>query len=210
MSVSTSSLFFAMLIGVALAGALGLTALLVADRAGSAGAARLRVDLSVVGLPVAWIVATVTTLGSLYYSEIAHFTPCKLCWYQRIAMYPLVLLLGIAAWRRDRNVRLYVIAQCAVGAVISVYHSYIQAFPPDNGTSFCTLDAPCTERYVWEFGFVSIPFMAFTAFVFIITLMLVARPVPGLDPHDLLDPHDPHDLLDDAEPVDDPAPGALA
>lgn len=191
MSVTTFSLFFAILSLVALVGAFGLTVLLVLDRVhGTDVTLRLRTDLSVVGLPVAWIVATVTTLGSLYYSEIAHFTPCKLCWYQRIAMYPLVLLLGIAAWRRDRNVRLYVIAQCAVGAVIALYHSYIQAFPPDSGTSFCTADAPCTERYVWEFGFVSIPFMAFTAFVFIITLMLVARPL--------------------ADVADDPAPGALA
>lgn len=191
MSVTTFSLFFAILSLVALAGAFGLTVLLVLDRVrGSDATFRLRTDLSVVGLPVAWIVATVTTLGSLYYSEIAHYTPCKLCWYQRIAMYPLVLLLGIAAWRRDRNVRLYVIAQCAVGAVIALYHSYIQAFPPDSGTSFCTADAPCTERYVWEFAFVSIPFMAFTAFVFIITLMLVARPL--------------------TDTVDDPAPGALA
>jgi disulfide bond formation protein DsbB len=179
MTITTFSLFFAILSLVSLAGACGLTVLLVLDRArGTEAVARFRRDLSVVALPVAWIVATVTTFGSLYYSEIAHFTPCKLCWYQRIAMYPLVLLLGIAAWRRDRNVRIYVIAQCAVGAVISIYHSYIQAFPPDNGTSFCTADAPCTERYVWEFGFVSIPFMAFTAFVFIITLMLVARPDP--------------------------------
>ena len=107
-------------------------------------------------------------------SEIAHFTPCALCWYQRIAMYPLALLLGIAAFRRDVSVRIYVIAQCAVGGAIALYHSYIQAFPPESGTAFCTTDAPCTARYVWELGFISLPLMALTAFVFIATLMVAA------------------------------------
>ena len=117
-----------------------------------------------------------TTLGSLYFSEIADFVPCKLCWYQRICMYPLVVILGIAALRRDRGIRLYVLPLAAIGAVVSIYHSWIQAYPPVGGTSFCTLDAPCTERYVWEFGFVSLPLMAFSAFAFIITMMLFARP----------------------------------
>lgn len=175
MTTETASLFFALLCLAALAGTAVVIVVLVTARGRPAsGAARLRTDLARAAIPLAWLVATVTTLGSLYYSEIAHFTPCKLCWYQRIAMYPLVLLLGIAAVRRDRGIRIYVIAQCAVGAVIAAYHSFIQAFPPEGGTSFCTVDAPCTERYVWQFGFVSLPFMAFTSFVFIIVLMIVA------------------------------------
>ena len=74
------------------------------------------------------------------------------------------------------------IAQCAVGAAIAGYHSFIQAFPPESGTSFCTVEAPCTERYVWQFGFVSLPLMALCAFTAIITLMLVARPHDELEP----------------------------
>ena len=138
-----------------------------------------------VAVSVAWVVATVTTLGSLYFSEVADFVPCKLCWYQRICMYPLVLILGVGALRRDRGVRFYVLPLAVVGALIAGYHSWIQAYPPENGTSFCTLDAPCTERYVWEFGFVSLPLMALISFVFIITMMLLARPA--------------HDELIDAE-----------
>jgi disulfide bond formation protein DsbB len=137
-------------------------------------------DLGGAGLWLAWLVATVSTLGSLYLSEVAHFTPCPLCWYQRIAMYPLVLLLGIAAVRRDTNVRPYVVAQAGVGAVVAAYHSWIQAFPPVGGSSFCTVDAPCTERYVWELGFVSIPFMALCGFAAVIVLTLLSgarRPV---------------------------------
>ncbi len=136
----------------------------------------LRDDLGRVAVPLAWVIATVTTLGSLYFSEIADFVPCKLCWYQRICMYPLVVILGVAAVRRDRDVRFYVVPVAAIGAVVSTYHSWIQAYPPVGGTSFCTLDAPCTERYVWEFGFVSLPLMALSAFAFVITMMVLARP----------------------------------
>lgn len=206
MTTATASLFFAILSLAALTGAVALTILLVAGRGMAPGAgrdpltgvARLRADLATAALPVAWIVATVTTLGSLYYSEIAHFVPCALCWYQRIAVYPLVLLLGIAALRRDRAVRIYVIAQCAVGAVIATYHAYIQAFPPETGTSFCTAEAPCTTRYVWELGFVSLPFMALTAFLFIITLMIVAGPADRPDDADA----EPLSTADDLAPGD--------
>jgi disulfide bond formation protein DsbB len=131
-------------------------------------------DLAPVALWLAWLVALVTTLGSLYFSEVADFIPCKLCWYQRIAMYPLVVLLLVAALRRDRMVWVYVVPQAAIGALIATYHSQLQAFP-DQSSSFCTLAAPCTERYVWEFGFVSLPLMALIAFAFITSMVLVAR-----------------------------------
>jgi len=179
MTPTTAAVFFAILSLAALAGTVALSALLVRTRgmdtsAPVGGLQRVRADLARAALPVAWIIATVTTLGSLYFSEVAHYIPCALCWYQRIAMYPLVLLLGIATFRRDRAVRPYVIAQCGVGAAIATYHTFVQAFPPESGTSFCTVEAPCTTRYVWEFGFVSLPFMALTGFLFIITLMVVA------------------------------------
>jgi len=132
-------------------------------------------DLRRAALSLAWVVAATSMLGSLYFSEVAKFVPCKLCWYQRICMYPLALILLIAAIRRDRGVRFYAGPLAAVGLVIAAYHTWIQAYPPTGGTSFCTLDAPCTERYVWEFGFVGIPFMALTGFAFILTMMVVLR-----------------------------------
>ena len=91
-------------------------------------------------------------------------------------MYPLVIVLGVAALRRDRDVRCLLPAAGRIGAVIAIYHAWIQAFPPVGGTSFCTLDAPCTARYVWEFGFVSLPFMALCGFLFVIVMMFLARP----------------------------------
>ena len=186
MTPATAALFFAILSLAALAGTIALLVLLGLTRgmdaeAPATGLGQVRSDLSRAALPVAWIVATVTSLGSLYFSEIAHYIPCALCWYQRICMYPLALLLGIATFRRDRSIRIYVIAQAGVGAVIAAYHAFVQAFPPESGTSFCTTEAPCTVRYVWELGFVSLPFMALTGFLFIITLMVVAgRPASEL------------------------------
>lgn len=178
MDVDFFSLFFAILALACIAAVvMAVVAALVWWLGGRSEALyALREDVGRVAVPLAWVVATVTTLGSLYFSEIADFAPCKLCWFQRIGMYPLVVILGVAAIRRDRNVRFYVLPLAAIGAAVSVYHSWIQAYPPVGGTSFCTLEAPCTERYVWEFGFVSLPFMALSAFAFIITMMVIARP----------------------------------
>lgn len=132
-------------------------------------------DLRRAALGLAALVAAGAMVGSLYFSEHVGFVPCKLCWYQRICMYPLVLILGIAAVRRDRSIYMYVVPLASIGAVVSTYHSWIQAYPPTAGTSFCTVDAPCTERYIWEFGFVSLPLMALCGFVFIITMVIMAR-----------------------------------
>jgi disulfide bond formation protein DsbB len=183
MNVTTMSRFYAILallcfvaVAVVAVGALLRRASPGDDRFGS-----VRTELGRVALGLAWLVATTSMLGSLYLSEVANFVPCPLCWYQRICMYPLALVLGIAAVRRDRDVRVYAIPLAAVGAAIAVYHSWITAYPPTGGSAFCTAEAPCTERWVWEFGFVSIPLMALAGFLFVITMLLIAtptRPVP--------------------------------
>ena len=142
----------------------------------------LRGDLCRMALPLAWLIATVTMMGSLYYSRIEHYVPCELCWYQRICIYPFAVILGIAAWRRDSSVRVYAIPVLAIGAIVAGYHTWVQAYPPSDGTSFCTADAPCTLRYVWEFGFVSLPFMALSACCCMIMLLLIARPAPRTVP----------------------------
>jgi disulfide bond formation protein DsbB len=142
---------------------------------------RIRDDLAANGLWLAFAVALVTTLGSLYYSEIAHFVPCKLCWYQRIAVYPLTFTLVVAALRRDRTAWTYVVPQAVVGAGFAIYHTQLQAFPSQH-SSFCTITEPCTVRYVWEFGFVSLPLMALAAFSFVTTMVLLARSDPR-SPH---------------------------
>lgn len=139
---------------------------------------RLQASFGSFALPLAWLTATGATLGSLYYSEIVGFTPCRLCWYQRIAMYPLVVILGIATvGTRDLGVRRYVVPLAAIGALISIYHYTLQWFPEFEATS-CDPQAPCAAFLVREFGFVSIPFMALSGFLLIMTALLV-EPTDG-------------------------------
>lgn len=132
-------------------------------------------------LGLAWVVALVATLGSLYLSEIAQYPPCTLCWLQRIAMYPLVVILGIAALREDRAVRWYALPLAGIGAAIALYHTLLQRFPGLQGATSCSADAPCNVMWVREFGFVSIPVMALGAFLLIAALALIAPASPARD-----------------------------
>ncbi len=125
-------------------------------------------------LPLAFIVAATATLGSLYLSEIAHLEPCKWCWIQRILMYPQSIILGIAAWRRDRKVWWYTLPLATLGILASTYHRTIEQFPNLAGDS-CNPLVPCTAKLIEEYGFITIPTMAFAAFGLIITLMVVMR-----------------------------------
>jgi disulfide bond formation protein DsbB len=127
-----------------------------------------------VALPVAAIVAWVAMLGSLYYSEVAGFIPCELCWYQRIAMYPLAVVLLVAAIVNDRAVRAYVLPLTAIGAVISTYHYQLERFPEQTSVTSCAAEAPCTVVWVWEFGYISIPLMALSGFALIASLAWIA------------------------------------
>jgi len=124
-------------------------------------------------LGLAWLVAAGATAGSLYYSEVAGFVPCELCWWQRIAMYPLVLILGVAAVRSDRRVAWYGLPLSVVGLAIALYHVLIQ-FQPTLDVGMCGGGVPCTARYLSVFGFVSIPVMASGGFLLITGLLAAA------------------------------------
>ncbi|MDH3707057.1 MAG: disulfide oxidoreductase [Acidimicrobiia bacterium] len=124
-------------------------------------------------LALAAVVAVGATLGSLYFSEVRNFTPCELCWFQRIAMYPLAVLLPIAAWRRDDSMRLYATVLAGLGAAVSIYHYQLQLFP-DQGSS-CSADAPCSFQWIEVFGFVSIPLLALGSFSLVIVLLITPR-----------------------------------
>lgn len=119
----------------------------------------------------AWAIAAVATLGSLFYSEVAHFVPCRLCWFQRIAMYPLAVVLLVGAVRRDRGVRFYVLPIAAVGVLISVWHNLIQFFPGLEGGGSCDPTVPCSARSIAVFGFMDLPFMALAGFLGISVLV---------------------------------------
>lgn len=145
--------------------------------------ARFRRRLAPMVLTGAWAVALLATAGSLYFSEVAHFTPCTLCWYQRIAMYPMVVLLGIAAVQRDMGIRVYAIPLAAIGGFISAYHYLLEWFP-EIDTGACTVGIPCTAVWFREFGFVSMPLLALIAFALVIALLLVPAGAGGSAPEE--------------------------
>jgi disulfide bond formation protein DsbB len=120
----------------------------------------------------AWIVATVTTLGSLYYSEHAGFIPCELCWYQRIVMYPLVIVLGVAMLRRDRAVWITTLVFVGIGAPLSLYHWLVERVPAFEESSSCSPITPCSTPWFEKLGFVTLAWMAMSAFLLIGVLMV--------------------------------------
>ncbi len=123
------------------------------------------------GLLLMLIVAVIGTGGSLFLSEIAGWTPCKLCWLQRIFLYPQVVLLAIALWKKDRNIAVYVLALSVIGAVIAVYHYWEQIhatffLPPGTELEPCDgSGVSCARTYTFRLGYITIPMMALTAFL---------------------------------------------
>jgi disulfide bond formation protein DsbB len=122
----------------------------------------------------AWVVAAVATAGSLFFSEYSHFIPCRLCWFQRIGMYPLAVILLIAAIRRDRRGgALYGLGGAIFGSIVAIYHIYIE-YHPEAETAACKVGAPCTIKWIDKLGYITIPVLALTAFAAIITLLVAA------------------------------------
>jgi disulfide bond formation protein DsbB len=174
----TVTLFLALLAVVAQAAVVVAIAVAVLPRAGVRRA--LGDAVSPNALWFAFAVAAISLAGSLYFSEGAHFVPCELCWYQRIAMYPLVPVLAVAAWRNDVGVRAYALPLAVIGGLISTYHVLLERFPSLE-TGACDPDNPCSLIWVERFGYMTIPTMALSAFALIAVLLIVARPVPEED-----------------------------
>ncbi|MBI4415344.1 MAG: disulfide bond formation protein B [Candidatus Kerfeldbacteria bacterium] len=127
------------------------------------------------GLQFAFVVALVSMLGSLFYSEIAKYTPCELCWYQRILMYPQTLLLFIALIKKDLGVTKYTLWMSLIGALVAGYHYLLQLNLVPAPCSAVGYSAACSQRFVMEYGYITIPMMAFTGFVLILLMMVAAR-----------------------------------
>jgi disulfide bond formation protein DsbB len=124
--------------------------------------------------PLTLVVAGGSMLGSLYFSEVENYIPCRLCWFQRIAMYPIALVALIGLIRRDSAARVYTVPMAAIGAAISTYHYLIEWGVLDDSES-CGLFGPaCADIWFREFGFVTLAFMALVAFVAIIVFNTVS------------------------------------
>ena len=121
-----------------------------------------------------FLVSSIATGGSLFFSEVAGFVPCELCWYQRICMYPLSIVTLLAALANDRRVARYLLPLPLVGAGVSVYHLLVE-----NGVvkqaHACLLSAPggCATKWIEEFGYVTIPVLAMSAFAAITVLLFM-------------------------------------
>jgi disulfide bond formation protein DsbB len=135
---------------------------------------RVRSEMGPLAVGLAAAVALVCMAGSLYYSEVAGFPPCTLCWYQRIAMYPLAIILPIAAWRGDPRIRFYAMPLAAIGGVISIYHMLVERFPHLESGS-CDPTNPCSIIWVEPLGYLTIPTMALSGFALILTLLAYAQ-----------------------------------
>ncbi|MBA3533575.1 MAG: c-type cytochrome [Ardenticatenales bacterium] len=125
-------------------------------------------------LYVALLVAWVAMLGSLYFSEVRHYVPCLWCWYQRILMYPLALILPVGLLRRDEELPYYMLPFSVLGMMASSYHYLLQKTTWFSGTTACSVGVPCNLDYINWLGFITIPFLALIAFVLIFFATVVA------------------------------------
>lgn len=128
-------------------------------------------------LLIMWTQALIALIGSLFYSEIIGYEPCKLCWIQRIFMYPLVVIYGVALVKKSLQIALPGLILSGVGMVISIYHYALQKFPVFQKTGDICGTIPCDLQYVNYFGFITIPFLAAISFmiIFLLHIVLIRR-----------------------------------
>lgn len=127
-------------------------------------------------IQAAFLIALTAMSGSLYFSEVRGFAPCILCWYQRILMYPQTFILGSALISKSKNSYLYVLPMTVLGIFLSAYHYYLQMNP--NQLAPCTtvgFSFSCSQRFTTNYGYITIPWMALSAFVLISFFMFVNR-----------------------------------
>ncbi|MBI2022668.1 disulfide bond formation protein B [Candidatus Daviesbacteria bacterium] len=127
-------------------------------------------------LKFSFIIALASMAGSLYYSEIRGFTPCNLCWYQRIFMYPLVFILAMAIYKKDNKIADYGILLSAIGALIAGYQYLLQlGIAPKITCSAAGLSVSCANKIISQFGYITFPMMSLTAFLAIAILLSVLK-----------------------------------
>lgn len=182
MSLSAAERFFSLLALLAGAGAIGLVVLRLVP-----GGRPTLAMLAPAGRWLAFLVTGTATAGSLYFSEIQEFTPCRLCWFQRIFMFSLAVITFVGAVRRDPGVRRYAIPLAGLGICVSIYH-YLVEWYPQLETDSCAISVPCSVPWYREFGFVTLSFSAMCGFAAVLALMTVVpsddASAPYSDPDD--------------------------
>ncbi len=130
-------------------------------------------EVQKIALPLAALITTTAMLGSLYFSEIVNYKPCRLCWFQRSAMYPLAILLVAANFKKFKFTKIVAVVLALVGGSVSTYHWFLERFP-DLDAGVCDASLPCSIVWFENFGFVTLSFMAFTAFFTTIVLVTLS------------------------------------
>ncbi len=120
-----------------------------------------------------WLVAGISTTGSLFFSYVMEFAPCVLCWYQRIFLFPLVLILAVGLFPLDKKVVKYALPLAAAGWLTAAYHNLLYAGIIPESIQPCSQGVSCTEEYINLFGFLSIPVLSLLSFTTIITLLFI-------------------------------------
>ena len=129
-------------------------------------------DRAWTALFAAWLTASIATLGSLFFSEVMRLPPCLLCWYQRILMYPLVVIFTVGLLTRDVHAGRYAWPLAIGGLAVAVYHNLLYYHLVPESIVPCTTGVSCTERQIEWLGFITIPLLSLTAFSLVILSLL--------------------------------------
>ena len=122
-----------------------------------------------------WLVACVSAMGSLFFSYVMGFAPCVLCWYQRILLFPLVIILAVGLFPFDKSVVKYALPLAVIGWLTAAYHNLLYAGIIPESIQPCSQGVSCTEEYINLFGFLSIPMLSLLSFSTIITLLIILK-----------------------------------
>lgn len=133
------------------------------------------IDSNWIILFACWLVAGVAAAGSLFFSDVMGFAPCVLCWYQRICLFPLVVILAAGLFPFDRSVVRYALPLATAGWLTAVYHNLVHAGILPESVAPCSQGVSCSEEYIDLFGFLSIPMLSLLAFSAIVALLVVTH-----------------------------------
>ena len=122
---------------------------------------------------LSWLVASVSVLGSLFFSHVMEFAPCVLCWYQRIFLFPLVIILAAGLFPFDKSVMRYALPLTVAGWLTAAYHNLLYAGIIPESMQPCSQGVSCTEEYIELFDFISIPMLSILSFTTILTLLII-------------------------------------
>lgn len=122
---------------------------------------------------ICWIISSIATGGSLFFSEVIGFPPCTLCWYQRIAMYPLVLIFLMGIIKLDQAILRYSIPLVITGWLTAIYHNLLHYKIIPESASPCREGVSCSDVWIKWFGFITIPVLSFFAFSLLLILLII-------------------------------------